>query len=170
MLFDTKHLIKFGAVWKLPIKTRSYLASVSIEKCLTSQQCGDVSFRGKVHLESASEHYKKWEKRLREKTLDLEMKQKAAYSVKNSLPDLINRNKDKYLLRTSNGKFVPRYGIVITDTAKLEKYFNGKIPTDIAQAASTFQTIISTFDSTAGPRNRTPPTIYLSSMRCDFRQ
>ena len=31
---------------------------------------------------SASEHLKKIEKQLREKNLDLEMKQKAAYSVK----------------------------------------------------------------------------------------
>nr|XP_022296265.1 uncharacterized protein LOC111106037 [Crassostrea virginica] len=132
-----------------------------IEKCLTSQQCGDVSKHPeeKSILESASEHLKKLEKQLREKTLDLEMKQKAANSVKNSFTQrvrgyLINSNKDKYLLRTSDGKFVPRSGIVNTDIAKLEKYFNGKIPTDIAQAASTFQTIISTFDTTAGLRNR----------------
>ena len=108
---------------------------------------------------SASEHLKKIEKQLREKNLDLEMKQKAAYSVKNSFTKrvrgyLINSNKNKYLLRTSDGKFVPRSGIVYTDIAKLEKYFNGKIPTNIAQAASTFQTIISTFDTTAGLRNR----------------
>ena len=87
------------------------------------------------------------------------MKQKAANSVKNSFTQrvrgyLINSNKDKYLLRTSDGKFVPRSGIVNTDIVKLEKYFNGKIPTDIAQAASKFQTIISTFDTTAGLRNR----------------
>ena len=74
------------------------------------------------------------------------------------------------LLRTSDKKFVPRSGIVNTDIAKLEKYFNGKIPTDIAQAASTLKNIISTTNSTAGLRNRTPPAIYLSSMRCDFCQ
>lgn len=132
-----------------------------IEKCLTSQQCGDVSKHPeeKSILDSASDHVKKLEKQLREKNLDLEMKQKAANSVKNSFTQkirgyLINSNKDKYLLRTSDGKFVPRSGIVNTDIAKLEQYFNGKIPSDLPEVSSTFQAIISTFDANAGIRNR----------------
>lgn len=125
-----------------------------IEKCVTSQQCGDVSKHPekKSILEGANDHLKRLEKNLREKTLDLEMKQKAVDSVKNSFSQkirghLMNSDKEKYLLKTANGNYVPRSGLVNIDTAKIEKYFQGKVPENIELVAKTFPMIIRNFDS-----------------------
>lgn len=83
------------------------------------------------------------------------MKQKAVDSVKNSFSQkirghLINSDKEKYLLKTSNGNYVPRSGLVNIDTAKIEKYFQGKVPENIELVAKTFPMIIKKF------RQRTP--------------
>ncbi|XP_061192245.1 uncharacterized protein LOC133200470 [Saccostrea echinata] len=134
----------------------------TIEKCVTSQQCGDVSKHPeeKSIVESANEHLKRLEKKkkMREKTLEHETKQKAIDSVKNSFNQkirgyLINSDKGKYLLKTANGHYVPRSGIVNIDTAKLEKHFHGKVPDNLEQISRTFPTIIKNFDG-GRPRPR----------------
>ncbi|XP_062577707.1 uncharacterized protein LOC134239557 [Saccostrea cucullata] len=132
----------------------------TIEKCVTSQQCGDVSKHPeeKSIVESSNEHLKRLEKNLRDKKLEQETKVKAIDSVKNSFSQkirgyLINSDKGKYLLKTANGQYVPRSGIVNIDTAKLEKHFHGKVPDNLEQISHTFPTIIKNFDG-GRPRPR----------------
>uniref|UniRef100_K1QS30 Pancreatic secretory granule membrane major glycoprotein GP2 n=1 Tax=Magallana gigas TaxID=29159 RepID=K1QS30_MAGGI len=101
------------------------------------------------------------------------MKQKAVDSVKNSFSQkirghLMNSDKEKYLLKTANGNYVPRSGLVNIDTAKIEKYFQGKVPENIELVAKTFPMIIRNFDSgrpIAGLGNPARPILEANSVR-----
>jgi hypothetical protein len=127
-----------------------------LEKCVSSQQCGDINKHQdeKSMVESAHDFFKKIQKELKSKTVEYETKLKAVESVKNSFPEkirchLINSNKSKYLVEVSDGSFLPRSGIVNCDIANLEKYYNGKCPDNLDRASALFGTILSNFDKMA---------------------
>ena len=54
---------------------------------------------------------------------------------------LVNSNKKEYLT-THEGKFVPLTTKINRDITILQKYYNGKIPSDIEQKSSLFPAII----------------------------
>lgn len=124
-----------------------------LEKCVSSQQCGDINKHQeeKILVESANDVLRKIQKELKTKTVEYETKFKASESVKNSFSEkirchLINSNKQKYLVQVSDGNFLPRSGIVNCDIAKLEKYYQGKCPENLDIASNFFENIISNVD------------------------
>jgi hypothetical protein len=112
--------------------------NAKLEKCLSSQQCGDIN----KHQD---------EKSMVESAHDLKKNQNC---TKNSFSEkirchLINSNKCKYLVEVSDGSFLPWSGMVNCDIAKLEKYYSRKCSENLERASNLFGTILSNFDNMA---------------------
>ena len=129
------------------------MRNCTIDKCLTSEQCGDPSKHPDERslMDSATENLKRLEKELRNKTNEYDTRLKGLNSARSSFAQkirgaLINSKKDKYLVKTGSGMFVPKSGLVNQDIAKLEKHFHGKVPDNVSEMSKTFQSIIQNFD------------------------
>lgn len=130
-----------------------------IDKCVTSEQCGDLNKHPdqKLIVDSAADTLKKLERELSHKRDEYEMRLKAKNSASQSFSQrvrthLINSNKNKYLIRTAEG-VVPRSAAVNVDLAKLEKHFKGKVPAELEVVSTLFENIIAGYDRANAPQS-----------------
>ena len=116
--------------------------------CTTSISCGKIRFH-KAELKAIDTKKASLKKLIRDKvSLEAECKkvrETIAATVK-TFPQaiktaLINSNKKEYLT-VHDGKFVPLTAKINRDITVLQKYYNGKIPSDIEQESSLFPAII----------------------------
>lgn len=124
-----------------------------LEKCGSSEQCGDIQKHPdeKKLIDGADEQLKKLERELKSKNTEYVSLSKAAVTANDSFSQrcrayLVNSNNKKYLLQTRDGFYVPKYSLVNCDLAKLEKFYNRKVPEDLNAASRTFLQIIADFD------------------------
>ncbi|XP_062621333.1 uncharacterized protein LOC134282922 [Saccostrea cucullata] len=106
-------------------------------------------------VDSASDCLKKVERELLNKRTEYETRLKAKNSSAMSFAQkvrthLINSNKKKYLIKTTEG-YVPKSATVNIDLAKLEKHFKGKVPDDLDRVSELFEGIINKFDNSKRP-------------------
>ena len=116
--------------------------------CTTSISCGKIRFH-KSELKVVENKKVQLEKLIRDKvSLESESKKirEIIASTVKTFPQavktaLINSNKKEYLT-IHEGKFVPLTTRINRDISILQKYYNGKIPSDIEQESSLFPTIV----------------------------
>ena len=116
--------------------------------CTTSISCGKIRFH-KSELKVVENKKVQLKKLIHDKvSLESESKKirETIASTVKTFPQavktaLINSNKKEYLT-IHEGKFVPLTTKINRDISILQKYYNGKIPSDIEQESSLFPTII----------------------------
>ena len=116
--------------------------------CTTSISCGKIRFH-KSELKVVENKKVQLKKLIRDKvSLESESKKirETIASTVKTFPQavktaLINSNKKEYLT-IHEGKFVPLTTRIFRDISILQKYYNGRIPSDIEQESSLFPTII----------------------------